>query len=756
MSLPILQHRDSIIDSIRTNQVTIVIGETGSGKTTEIPRFLYEAGFGEHGVIGITEPRRIAAISVARFVAQNLGTSDNETVAHKVRFDDTTHADTKVKFMTDGVLLREIHDDPLLRRYSVIMIDEAHERSANIDFLMGLVKKVLAERPELRVVVTSATIDSGKFSAYFGGAPVIKVDGRLHDVEVIYWGDSAYGELTKNIVMAVEKALGTSSSGDILVFLTGADEIDQVSNAMGVLRGSYDIEVLPAHGSLTPEEQGRIFETYPGKRKVVLATNIAETSITIDGVVYVIDAGRVKQIQFDSISGIQSLDTVKHSRAGCEQRKGRAGRTQPGICYRLFSKEDYGQRPAFTEPELLRMSLAGIVLAMEALEIQDIMNFDFIDPPDPDAFHEAYRILEALGAIESGKPGLTDIGHRMATLPLEPRISRMVIEAAKYNCVENVATIAAFMSATRSVFARPKNKEWEADDFHRRFKNGTSDALTFLNVWAAYEAAQFDKDWCFEHFLVHKTLREIGSVRDQLLKQLGRSGVRVSRTDDESLILRSVATGLAYNLIHYYGYHQYVGIARDLGGVFVHPSSSTFGYNHPSWMVASEIIDTSKRFARVCSIVKPEWLPDVAPALFYFGKPVLEDYTPGNDYVTTSTPILRNDGSTRSVGLIMGTLPIHEARVVQDASIAKVISGGLKLLTAVRPEGSFGLKGRDDAGNLYIMSSMGALVAPKEGARYYCSVTPSMATSVSGSQLAYPMLRVFDLPSEAAQRRVYG
>ncbi len=745
--LPIAKHREAILNSVHKNQVTIVVGQTGSGKTTEIPKFLYEAGFGQGGLIGVTEPRRIAALSVARFVASNLNVAIGKIVAHKIRFNDETDRETVVKFMTDGILLREFHDDPLLSKYRVIMIDEAHERSANIDFLLGLLKQVLAKRPELRLIVASATIDANKFSTYFGGAPVLNIDGRMHDVKII-WSESDVWSLEDRVaraVSAMDTIVNTSSHGDVLVFLTGIDEIEAVSDALGRLRGSHDLVVLPAHGSLSPEDQVKVFGVYPGKRKVVLATNIAETSITIDGLVYVIDGGLIKETHFDPSVGMQSLDAVEHSKAGCEQRSGRAGRTQPGVCYRLYTKTNYDRRPAFTEPEIKRMSLAGVVLAMEALEIPNIKDFDFIDPPDAQMFKEAYETLEVLGAIEKDKSGLTPIGVEMAALPLEPRVSRMVIEAKKHGCVEDVATIAAFMSVGRSVFARPKEKEREADRAHFQFKNPQSDMLTFLKVWRKYEASNFNRDWCFKNFLMSKTLQEVKNIRSQLLQKLSRSGVSIAQSSDDDAVLRCVAAGLAYNLLHHGGRHDYMGVERSLYGIYVHPGSSVFGHANPEWMVAAEVVETTKRYARMCSIVKTQWLPEIAPAKFTLGELVVRSYFAGNGEVIAVRQIMFKNryGSIDPVGELREKISLDEAREIQERSIREAKKAGWILLTMDKLSGSFGFSevvGRSVDGKTYRVGTM--RFETHVGARYFCKVGESSMVR----DYAYPQVQIFNFP----------
>jgi RNA helicase HrpA len=527
--LPILAKKKEILDAIRANQVTIVVGETGSGKTTQIPIFLYEDGYATNDRrVGVTQPRRIAATSVAAFVAKQIGTELGDAVGYQIRFDDQTADTTQVKFMTDGILLQEIQTDTELSQYSVIMVDEAHERSENIDFLLGLLKDLLKRRSDLKVVVTSATIDEQKFSRYFGNAPIVNVSGRMYPVDII-WSDTDYSErqMVNEVVSQVAHIHQTQPSGDILVFMTGRDDIMAVIAGLEK-RELEDLLPLPVYGELSTEDQQKIFSRYLGKRKVVVATNIAETSITVDGVVYVVDSGFIKQSNFHSDTGIKSLDVVEHSQAGCNQRAGRAGRVQSGVCYRMYTNLNFKSRPAFTTPEILRVSLADVVLKMENIGIENIEEFDFIDPPDREAFHEAYETLIALGAIHRGVKGLTDIGRAMARLPLDPRIARMVLEAEKHGCVKNVATVAAFLSV-RNVFVRPKDSEWEADAAHEQFKDEKSDAITFLNIWKRYEASNFDGSWCYRNFLNAKTMGEVRRIREQLFSILQHHGMQLRK-----------------------------------------------------------------------------------------------------------------------------------------------------------------------------------------------------------------------------------
>ncbi len=730
--LPIYEHRERIIQKVQSNQVTIVVGETGSGKTTQLPRYLYEAGLGEKGIIGITEPRRIAATSVAKFVAEQLGTQLGDVIGYQVRFDKQSGRSTPVKFMTDGILLREIQDDPDLSRYTVIMVDEAHEESANIHLLLGLLKRLLKRRPDLKLVISSATIDTEKFSRYFNGAPVVKVSGRTYPVDVIWGGDNYRGP--EEAVQKIFEIHTTEPDGDILVFMTGGDDIKKVVEGIEKEQrrlGIYNLVALPAHGGLSPEEQNRIFDKFPGARKVIVATNIAETSITIDGVVYVIDSGMVKETHFHPESGIQSLDEVRHSQAGCNQRAGRAGRTRPGVCYRLYTEESFKSRPKYTEPELHRMSLAGVVLTMEVIGIKDIENFDFVDAPEKAAFHEAYQTLIALGAVPANGDGLTDLGREMAKLPLEPRIARMVLEAEKYGCVAEIATIASFLSA-RNVLVRPKGKEDEADYSHRRFRVGGSDMLVSLKIWSAYEASDFDRKWCNDNFLNSRTLWEIKSIREQLLSILARRG-QITSNPLNDVVVRSVASGLISNLMWHRPFargYDYTGQLRELYATFIHPGSSVFGQN-PEWIVASEIMHTSKQFARGVSTVKTEWLPELAPNHFFYGPTVLESFDEATGVVAAKQTIMKRKaklfgGEDEEVGSIKAKVSVEEARRIQEREILQARASGLVELTFFgETNRRYGFEDTDFFayyGSVRVEISKYDKITPKHGMRCYCEV----------------------------------
>ncbi len=768
--LPIYEREAEIKQTIENNQVTIIIGETGSGKTTQIPIFLREMGLGKQGCIGITEPRRIAAISVSQFVAKQIDVELGEEVGYQIRFDDYSQGNTTVKFMTDGILLREIQEDPDLEKYSVIMIDEAHERSLNIDFLLGLLKDVLKRRSDLKLIVVSATIDEQKFSRYFWNAPIVNVSGRMYPVNIVWNKEDLPSYLmTDAIVNKIVDIHTTKPAGDILVFMTGQNDISMVADALRK-KGFSDMVVLPIYAALSSEEQHKIFEDYPEKRKVVIATNIAETSITIDGIVYVVDSGLVKQMSYNAKSGIQSLEVVKHSKAGCEQRQGRAGRVCEGTCFRMYTQESCLSRPDFTEPEIKRNSLASVVLTMEIIGIKDIENFDFIDPPDKKSFEKAYDVLVALGAIEKNKEGLTKIGKFMAKLPLEPHMSRMILEAwvikardvkeiiteeqekdlANQGCVEGVATVCAFLSVNH-IFIRPKGKESESDRAHNQFKNPFSDVLTFLNVWKQYNAQENPDIWCQDNFLRVKTLKEIVKIRQQLLSIISQSGIPLSANNDPENIMRAVAIGLAHNLFEHADRNQYHGVHSKESYAYIFPGSTLF-YHTPRWLVAVNVVETTKPFARTCTTVKPEWLPLLVPEQAHFGQEFVKEYNSNSLMATIGKPVLyRNtdiygssEKTEETIAIINEIVSFGKARVIQANAIAQVKKDGwIRLVFEKEDSASSSFSSRN-----YLMAKKEGKeyslayfldIEVIEGVPYYCEVY----SDVLGRERVKPKFRVF-------------
>ncbi len=611
--LPILRYANEIKEIITTNETAIIVGETGSGKTTQIPLMLREV-LPSDAKIAITQPRRVAVRSVARYVAENVGCCIGEEVGYQVRFEDHTTEGTRINFMTDGIFLRKIQEDPLLRDYSAVMVDEAHERNLNIDFTLGLLKRLQKKRaeaglPSIRIIVTSATLEKEKFARYFGESPMIEVPGRLHPVDIHYEKECVHN-YTEAAAEKIKTIVEQNKEGDVLIFMPSWEEIDKTIKEIERMN-LQGITVLSLHGDMSPEDQDKIFEKVNG-RKIIVSTNIAETSVTVPGIRHVIDSGFIKQIEFDPSTGIETLAARPHAKSGCVQRAGRAGRTAPGECWRLYTENDFNSRQEFQTPEIQRSSLAHVVLMMKKISIEDVKSFEFIDPPEVKALEQAIETLKTLGALDEDER-ITNIGETMAELPLEPHIARMIIEADKYKCVETICTIASFLGV-RSVFVRPKGKEYEADFVHNLFKVPGSDFITLLKVWQEYEANDFRDSWARNNFLNSKVLNEVRQVRYQLFRALRRNGIRTSESQDPEIIGKSIAAGLIENLMEYNSRYTYRRVKDGENGFFIHPSSSTFNYG-PRFFVPAEIVKTKKTYARIIQEVKPQWIREIAPQL---------------------------------------------------------------------------------------------------------------------------------------------
>ncbi len=750
-SLPILAHEDEILGAIQKHQVVVVVGETGSGKTTQIPLFLYRAGYDDAGKkIGITQPRRIAATSVAKFVAESLNVKLGEEVGYKIRFDDATTEGTSIKFVTDGILLREAQLDPDLRQYSVVVVDEAHERRLNIDFVLGLLKDVLPRRPDLKVVVTSATIDPKKFAGYFGGAPVVSVSGRTFPVDIIHMLEPAreiedsnpFGvdepdpvtQILINEVLTI--ASHPYQDDDVLVFMAGKDAIDATITKLEEHLGprADPIALLPVYGAMMPEEQQKIFE-YPGKRKVIFATNIAETSLTIDGIVYVVDTGLIKQTNFDHQSGVGSLDVVKHSRAGCDQRAGRAGRTKPGVCVRLYTERDYKSRPLFTEPEIRRTDLAGVVLQMIAMGIKDIENFDFIDPPDREVFHSAHKTLQALGALDE-KDQLTEIGQTMASLPLAPRISRMLITAREKGCLLEVVVIAASLGQ-RSPFVTPRGKRQEATSAHREFRDPRSDFQSLLNLYEAFHRVDGSRLWCAQRFIDWRVMYEINKVHEQIMEILRSRGFEPSSDTSREKITYAVASGLVENLCEKTGRHSYQR-SQGFEEVFIHPGSGLFSGWAGRFIIASELVTTTRCFARGCAAIEsawlPTWLPELAPKHCRIVSKELDRYIPERSVAILKQAVSFKDNP---VGEREREMSLEAARAFQDGLVKEAI-GRKWVKLRVEVDRSATRRAYGSNGQEYAMS----VIDTSRPGEYYCEVEEWM----TGRGFAKPRFRVIELP----------
>ncbi len=621
-ALPITARREELIAAIRDNQVVIVAGETGSGKSTQLPKLCIEAGRGVDGMIGHTQPRRVAARTIAERVAEELGTTIGDGVGYTVRFNDRVSDSTLVRIMTDGILLNELQRDRMLRRYDTIIVDEAHERSLNIDFILGYLKQLLPKRPDLKVIVTSATIDTSRFAEHFAAngipAPVFVVEGRTFPVEMRYrpLGSEVPGGVERDQVAGIIDAvaeLEREGQGDVLVFLSGEREIHDVADALRRLE-LRNTEVLALYARLSSVEQHRIFEEHTGRR-IVLSTNVAETSITVPGVRYVVDAGTARISRYSRRLKIQRLPIEPVSKASANQRAGRCGRVAPGICIRLYSNKDFDARTEFTEPEILRTNLASVILQMTSLDLGDVTKFPFVEPPDQAAVRDGYMLLEELGALEAGAIGqprrLTLIGRRIARLPIDPRLARMVVEAGKRGAVREVLVITSALSI-QDVREHPRTDPERAVEFHRRFNVAGSDLLSIVALWDYLRDRQRElsgnqfRRLCRDEHLNYLRVREWRDLYAQLRQVAGqleiRPGVDQAHPDN---IHRSVLAGLLSHIGMRDGEKQAFRGARD--AIFAIAKGSVVAKQPPRWVMASELVETNRLWARRVAEIKPEW-----------------------------------------------------------------------------------------------------------------------------------------------------
>ncbi|RRV13349.1 ATP-dependent RNA helicase HrpA [Stutzerimonas xanthomarina] len=684
-SLPIAAKRDEIKAALEKHQVLVIAGETGSGKTTQLPKICLEIGRGVHGLIGHTQPRRLAARSVATRVAEEIGTPLGELVGYQVRFEDQSKDSSLIKLMTDGILLAETQHDRFLERYDTIIVDEAHERSLNIDFLLGFLKTLLPRRPDLKVIITSATIDLQRFSEHFDGAPIVEVSGRTYPVETWYRplaaeidedGNRVEDDLTvdQGILAALDEIAAHEQSvgkrpGDVLVFLPGEREI---RDAAEVLRKAYlkFTEVLPLYARLTPAEQQKIFQPRPG-RKIVLATNVAETSLTVPGIRYVIDSGTARISRYSYRAKVQRLPIEAVSQASANQRKGRCGRVEPGICIRLYSEEDFLGRPEFTDPEILRTNLAAVILQMLHLRLGDIQDFPFIEPPDGKAISDGFNLLQELSAVNRENQ-LTPLGRQLARLPIDPRLGRMLLEAAQQGSLAEVLIVASALSV-QDVRERPADRQQAADQAHAQWKDPDSDFAALINIWRGFEEKRQElgsnplRSWCRKNFLNYLRLREWRDAHRQLTliarelklgsgrsvdgsgqppradkarrvedgeasstRPAGASAQPVPTKDTKvNVILRqqAEASEAAQKAKGYAAVHKAIlaGLLSQIGNkteegdflgarqrrFWVHPSS-VIGRKKPNWLMAAELVETTKLFARMVAKIEPDWIEPLA------------------------------------------------------------------------------------------------------------------------------------------------
>ncbi|PZN32316.1 MAG: ATP-dependent RNA helicase HrpA, partial [Proteobacteria bacterium] len=631
-ALPITAHREEIATALARHQVIVVCGATGSGKTTQLPKICLEAGRGAQGLIGHTQPRRIAARAIAARLAADLGTPLGGAVGYQVRFNERLGPDSRVKLMTDGILLRELEHDRTLRRYDTLIIDEAHERSLNIDFLLGVLKRILPERPELRVIVTSATIDPQRFAAFFGASaagevPVIEVSGRSYPVEVRYrplsvpQGPEGEPEeeltLAEGVVAAVQELDRDSRGmrGDVLVFLPGEKQIREAAEVLGKARLG-NTEVLPLYARLSTRDQERIFEPHAARR-VVLATNVAETSLTVPGIRFVVDSGLARISRYSVRGKVQRLPIEPISRASADQRKGRCGRESEGICIRLFSEEDFELRPEFTPPEILRTNLASVILRMAALGLGDPQAFPFIDPPDTRLINDGYRLLQELKAVDAERR-VTSLGAQLASMPLDPKLARMLVAASHHGCLREMLVVAAFL-ASQDPRERPSEAQQQADEKHALFADPRSDFVTVLNLWKAFceQSAALSRSrlrkWCREHFLSYLRLREWQELHAQLTQIAAELELRANETEASYADLhQAILSGFLGGIGSLEQKREYLG-AR--GTRFTIAPGTPLASRPPRWIVAANLVETTRLYARMVAAVEPQWIEAVGAHL---------------------------------------------------------------------------------------------------------------------------------------------
>ncbi|MFP5361280.1 MAG: ATP-dependent RNA helicase HrpA [Thermoleophilia bacterium] len=615
--LPVSARRDDLLAAIGGHQVVIVAGETGSGKTTQLPKICLELG---RSSIAHTQPRRIAARTVAQRIAEELGVELGGAVGYAVRFEDRSNRETLVRLLTDGLLLAEIGHDRLLRRYDTIIVDEAHERSLNVDFLLGYLRWLLPQRPELKLVITSATIDPGRFSAHFGDAPVVEVSGRTFPVEIRYEPVADETDPVDAIGDAVAQLL-RDAPGDVLVFLSGEREIRDTAEALAG-RLPQEVGVLPLYARLSPAEQQRVFKPH-SERRVVLATNVAETSLTVPGIGAVVDPGTARISRYSARLKVQRLPIEPISQASANQRAGRCGRTSDGICIRLYSEEDLAQRPQFTDPEILRTSLAAVILQMEALQLGEVEDFGFLDPPDRRQVRDGKLLLHELGALDldadQPRKRLTKLGRRLAQLPVDPRMGRMVLEAGRLGCADEVIVIAAALSI-QDPRVRPADKRAEADRHHARFKDEGSDFVAFLNLWRHLRAQQKERSrngfrkMCHAEFLHYLRVREWQDLAGSLRRSARSAGVTINQQpaapDD---VHRALLAGLLSHVgLRDAGRREYAG-AR--GARFTLSPGSALARRPPAWVMVAELVETTRLLGHTAAAIQPRWIEPLAEHL---------------------------------------------------------------------------------------------------------------------------------------------
>ncbi|MFA5831629.1 MAG: oligonucleotide/oligosaccharide-binding fold domain-containing protein [Candidatus Paceibacterota bacterium] len=777
--------REEIIQTIIHNQVVVFHGDTGSGKTSMLPLFLLEAGCGEFGIIGVTEPRRLAVFSPILDYISSFIDSNKRIVGGHTRFRNTTNADTKIKLMTDGILLELIQRDPLLSEFSAIIIDEVHERSKNIDVLVGLLKRLMKDRPDLHIGISSATVEAEKFAKYFGNAPIIKIEGRSFPIEYKYSDVPLFGEdfepynrkygkdfnprdIPALVARKIRDIVLHEEKGDILAFLPGVKDIKLV---MEFLEG-YNLpntKVLPAYGQMDMDEQALIFEEYPGMQKIIVATNVARTSIT-PKVRHVVDCMMEKQMDFYADSKRSSLQTVPISQSAADQGGGRCGRIEFGICHRLCTEEEYGKLMRYPKPEICRTCLAETVLTMRYMGIDDVEHFDFPDPPPLRLFKEAFETLKSFGALDNNEV-LTKLGIMMAILPLDPYLSKILLDSKRFGCIEEVATFVSFISAGH-VKLRPPEQEEEADAAHERFDVEESDALTCLKIWEEYKQHIGDTEWCAENFMNEGRLVEVGNIRNQLLEILNEFGISASTTTNKDSVLKAVAAGLISNLFK---------LKKDKDGekkpkkeekkprksnsyylvkknekekveyaAFIHPRSSTFGAR-PELLVALEVIRTSRQYLNICSKVDPKWLPELYPENSSKKGKILVGMKSGGGAAFVKS-VVHTDGAV--IGTMNEKISLDDARRIQKENIAKAMEEGCEKIYFKRRKTRRGGLYVNVRGHEYVPSK-DSLVDPKENVTYFAFLRTEKVGKTN-RHFADVRFQVFDFADTDKKREKKG
>merc|ERR1719359_280410 len=620
LGLPVYAYREQFLEAVRDYQVLIVVGETGSGKTTQLPQYLHEVGYTKIGKIGCTQPRRVAAMSVAARVSAELGCKVGHEVGYNIRFEDCTTDRTIIEYMTDGMLLRSFLNEPDMASFSVMLIDEAHERTLHTDVLFGLVKDVARFRDDLKLIISSATLDAEKFSEYFDNAPIFNIPGRRYPVSIHYTKAPEANYLDACVITVLQIHL-TQPLGDILVFFTGQQEIEEAielidfkTRGMGSAMG--ELIVLPIYATLPTDMQAKIFEATPeGARKIVLATNIAETSITIDNIVYVIDPGFCKQNTFNPRTGMESLVVNPCSKASANQRAGRAGRVKPGKAFRLYTKWSFEHElEDDNAPEIQRSNLGHVVLMLKSIGIDDLLHFDFMDPPPPETLIKALEQLYALSALNDHGE-LTKTGRRMAELPMEPMLSKMLCQSEKYKVVDEMVTCCGMLGVSSAIFYRPKEKLIHADNARKNFNKLGGDHLMLLNVYKQWEESNYSVNWCYENYIQHRSMKRARDIREQLVDMLENVEIELTSNPNDDIALRkSVLAGYFYHCARLNKNGSYSTLKHP-HTVEIHPQSSLF-QTTPKLVCYHELVLTTKEYMRQVIEVKPEWLLEVAPHFY--------------------------------------------------------------------------------------------------------------------------------------------